>query len=190
MYHRVIPAILLLLSGDATEAKVKNPAGVAAKGGGLHKGFIETFPEYALMKASRKSNDYDRKHLGDAAIKGVDLFSFGSKEPEGVTREGKVYLSFSLKIYLLESVQAANAALDSFKKLGCESCGPGHSYAWDFAFTDGKRLYWLAAPCLFSDANFLRMSAKLSSVFPKRSKKSVMCRCGFGCEWIDSQSLK
>ena len=187
---RIIPAIFLLLSGNAALAQVKNPAGVASKGPGLEAGFLDTFPEYDLKNDAQHLGDADRKHLGKTGIKKLDLYSFLSKKPASVTKEGKVYLRFNLSVYLLESEQAASVVLDAIKKAGSESKTPGLSYAWDFLFTDGKRLYWLAAPCLYSDANFLRMSTRLSSLFPKRSKKSIMCRCGFNCKWVDSQTLE
>ncbi len=96
--------------------------------------------------------------------------------------EGKTNLTFTLRMLTYADVETLHRSRKSIYT----SADPdtGLSYAWDHLVTRGTRLYWLHAPCTFSENAWNKLVVELENAIaedtlPLTSK--FTCACGLPC---------
>jgi hypothetical protein len=110
-------------------------------------------------------------------------YLFRSKKPISKNADGSsIYLRFSLMVLTYQKKAHAKTAYGALFK----ECHPdtGLTYAWDAVVLADKRLMWLHAPCLLSEANWLKLSKRLEEdplLAEAATGRIFECRCGSGC---------
>ncbi len=111
----------------------------------------------------------------------MQVFAFRSSKPISEEQGRKTFLRFDVTLEHFPDQASADAAFSFSALMKKADPNIGLSYAWDEVMLEGSTLVHLAAPCLFSKANFTRLAANLETALGRSPERTLRCECGFGC---------
>ena len=109
------------------------------------------------------------------------VWRFKSAEPVERSKEGNVYLRFSLAVHQFRETEPADDLVAEWAQKDQKFFGL--TKAWARIYQRGSILYRLDMPCLLSADHVDAITSRLTAVLPREPGEypAIYCRCGAGC---------